>query len=304
MKIKELLDAVKKLNLPRDKYAIFGSATLAVRGLRESPNIDLIVTDELWKDLKEVNKPDDEGFIRFGQVKISNWWFAPTKKTIPVMISEAEDIKGFPFVKLEAVRGYKRLLKTDKDKNDVLLIDKFLNSTSENEPVSLGVSDYSKLIEKYIQETDSILGDSIISMILFGSSARGEAKGSSDLDIFTFYDDTKITRDMINDKLIKIIVNLRKTNEYQELLGKNIYPEIYPFLISKSNSKNYLWVFFDATEQGIILKDTESFASDLVEDLKKKIDKLGGRRVKLSNSKQCWVLYKDFSQVLNKQINI
>lgn len=130
--IKLLLDAVKKLNLPKDKYAIFGSATLAVRGLRESPNIDLIVTDDLWNDLKEINYPNDEGFIRFGQVKISNWWFSPTKKTIPVMISEAEDIKGFPFVKLEEVKNYKSLLKSDKDKNDIVLIDKFLSITRKN----------------------------------------------------------------------------------------------------------------------------------------------------------------------------
>ncbi len=74
--------------------------------------------------------PDEEGFIHIGQIKISNWWFAPTRKDIPTMIKEAEIIDGIPFVRLEEVRDYKAFLNRDKDKNDVRLIDQFLKSNS------------------------------------------------------------------------------------------------------------------------------------------------------------------------------
>lgn len=80
MEIEKLMDQLRKLALPLGDYAVFGSAVLAFLGLREAPNIDVIVKDILWGKLLEKYQPDDEGFIRIGQVKISNWWFAPTKK--------------------------------------------------------------------------------------------------------------------------------------------------------------------------------------------------------------------------------
>lgn len=126
MQIAQLLQQVKDLNLPQNEYAIFGSATLAIRNLRESPNIDLIVTNQLWTKLLETYTPDDEGFIRTKQVKISNWWFAPTKKSITTMINEAEIIEGLPFVKLDDVLSYKQNLNRDKDIIDVKLIKNFL----------------------------------------------------------------------------------------------------------------------------------------------------------------------------------
>ncbi len=45
------LDEVKKLNLPRKKFALFGSAPLAIRGIRENKDIDLIVKKEVWNTL-------------------------------------------------------------------------------------------------------------------------------------------------------------------------------------------------------------------------------------------------------------
>ena len=50
-KFKELLKKVKELNLPQNQYAIFGSGPLAIRGIRDSNDIDLIVKKKLWNKL-------------------------------------------------------------------------------------------------------------------------------------------------------------------------------------------------------------------------------------------------------------
>ncbi len=127
MKIEELVKNLKRQGFPKGEYAVFGSATLAIRGLREAPNIDVIVTNKLWsKLLEDKYAPDEEGFIRIGLIKISNWWFAPTRKDIPTMIKEAEIIDGVPFVRLEEVRDYKAFLNREKDINDIKLIDQYL----------------------------------------------------------------------------------------------------------------------------------------------------------------------------------
>ena len=174
------------------------------------------------------------------------------------MIKEAEIIREVPFVRLEEVRDYKTFVNRDKDKNDVKLIDQFLSTTSKDEPTALGIETYQELLDIFKKEIDKRLGDKILSLVIFGSVSRGEAKGSSDIDMFTFFDDSKIKRSELNEVLISIILDLRKTDEYVKLTDKKIYPEIYPFLISKSKADDYLWVFFDATEQGIIIKDTDN----------------------------------------------
>jgi hypothetical protein len=129
MDIKVLIANLKKESLPIGEYAVFGSAILAVKGLREAPNIDVIVTDKLWEELKDNQEPDEEGFIRRNSIKFSNWWFAPTRKNIPTMIKEAETIEGIPFVKIEEVLDYKKFLNRYKDKKDVELIREFLSTS-------------------------------------------------------------------------------------------------------------------------------------------------------------------------------
>lgn len=302
MKIQELLQAVRDQKFPKGEYAIFGSAVMGVRGIREVPNIDLIVTDTLWKQLLEIHKPDEEGFIRIGAIKISNWWFAPTKKSLPTMIAEVEILHGLPFVKLEDVRAYKAVLNREKDIEDVKLIDQFLAATSPDEPTGLGFETYEKFIDAYKSAVEKQLGDKVIALVLFGSVCRGQAKGSSDIDMFTFFDDKKTTRKEINSTLIKIIIKLRGSKEYLELAERNIYPEVYPFLISESKAKDLLWVFLDVTDHGIVIKDTEKFAVKLIDNVKRQVTKAGGRCVKLPNGKWCWILYRDFKQIREGEV--
>ncbi|MBU4381382.1 hypothetical protein L6255_02740 [Candidatus Parcubacteria bacterium] len=51
MKIDILLEELDKLNLPKDQYAITSSGSLAIRGIREANDLDIIVTPKVWKEL-------------------------------------------------------------------------------------------------------------------------------------------------------------------------------------------------------------------------------------------------------------
>jgi len=46
-----LLEELKKLNFPKDKYAVFGSGPLAIRNIREAHDLDVIVTHDFFQEL-------------------------------------------------------------------------------------------------------------------------------------------------------------------------------------------------------------------------------------------------------------
>lgn len=125
------LEELKKLNLPKDKFAVFGSGVLAIHGIRENKDIDLIVKKDLWRDLTKkypLYKEEDPGFvprIRIGNIEIFDNW--PPFKELDTLIDSADIINGIRFVKLEFVLKWKKNFNREKDQNDVKLIEEFLS---------------------------------------------------------------------------------------------------------------------------------------------------------------------------------
>lgn len=124
----KFLDELEKLNLPRDKFAIFGSGPLAIRDIREINDLDIIVKPDLWEELKRKYPIEDEekGLIKIGNIEVyKKWgnWF----KDIRQFIDEADIIQGFRFVKLERVLQWKKAMNREKDKKDIQLINNYLN---------------------------------------------------------------------------------------------------------------------------------------------------------------------------------
>lgn len=137
-----IIDVVKDLNLPLGGYAVFGSAIMDVYGLKQSNDIDLILSDELFDDLQKSS--DWETIMKNPDI---NWQGLVCKKDSPIeieafkyfpnpnyngdfteMIIEATIIDGIPFVSIEKVLEWKKSLAREKDLNDVKLIDNFMSS--------------------------------------------------------------------------------------------------------------------------------------------------------------------------------
>ena len=64
------LQELDKLELSKDTYAITGSGPLAIRGLRLADDIDILVKNIIWEELKKKYTPYDEKHIRIGNIEI------------------------------------------------------------------------------------------------------------------------------------------------------------------------------------------------------------------------------------------
>jgi len=117
------LDELEELNLPKNKFAVFGSGSLAIRGLREANDLDIIVKEDLWEELEKKFKVEDQEnpVIKVKNIEIYKSW-KPWFDDINELIDKADIIQGLRFVKLDKVLEWKKKMGREKDLKDIKLI--------------------------------------------------------------------------------------------------------------------------------------------------------------------------------------
>ena len=119
------LEELKKLNLPVDQYAVFGSGPMAIRELRENEDIEILVKPELWEKLAKEHKLVRDDLIIIGNINIFKHW-EPWLKNRDELIDTADIIDGIRFVKLEYVLEWKKKMGRGKDQKDIELIEEYM----------------------------------------------------------------------------------------------------------------------------------------------------------------------------------
>lgn len=132
------LNELEKLNLPNDDFAIFGSAPLVIRNIKETnKDLDIIVKKSLWNELIkkypvtiQVVENKQYEFIIIGNIELSYTLIGVNGINPKTIVDKADIISGYRFVKLEDVKFCKLCWNRDKDINDIKLIDQYLNKYS------------------------------------------------------------------------------------------------------------------------------------------------------------------------------
>ena len=137
MDIKVLLSELKKLDLPKDKFAITSSGPLGIKGIREINDLDIIVCPDLWNELSEkykVIKENNFESICIGNIQIlgkGSWFTDPQFGDTISNIKNAEIIEGYRWVQLNQILEIKRHKTRPKDVEDVQLIERYLLENSK-----------------------------------------------------------------------------------------------------------------------------------------------------------------------------
>ncbi|MGM0482830.1 MAG: hypothetical protein ACQEP6_03150, partial [Patescibacteria group bacterium] len=134
--IYELLDKLANLELPDTEYVIYGSGPMAIRGIREANDLDVVVTDRLFGELSQRHGNDDPDklVLEGGDIDIY-----PTRNSLfdepEKVIERAETIEGFRFALLEDIISWKEKVGREKDLVDVKTIEKYLNRSFESDQI-------------------------------------------------------------------------------------------------------------------------------------------------------------------------
>jgi len=128
-KMQKLLIELKKLKLPIKEFSVFGSGPIAIRGLKEPGDLDIIVTESLWNELKEkyeLIKKKGYEYLTINGIDIFHDW-THQDYDLDKLIKESEIIEGIRFVKLKEVLEWKKRRNNPKDKQDIKLIEEYLS---------------------------------------------------------------------------------------------------------------------------------------------------------------------------------
>lgn len=128
----EKINKVLSLELPEDKYCVYGGFVLELLGIRKSDDIDIIVKDGLWNKLKQEYSEniyfDEKGErINLGD-DIEIWeHLNPHVKNHEEIIDNSEEIKKIKTISLDDLVEFKKSYGRAKDLKDIDSIKEYKN---------------------------------------------------------------------------------------------------------------------------------------------------------------------------------
>ncbi|MEM4616765.1 MAG: nucleotidyltransferase domain-containing protein [Archaeoglobaceae archaeon] len=148
---------------------------------------------------------------------------------------------------------------------------------------------YKSILEKLLEALKEKYNERLISVVLFGSVARGEARRDSDIDLLLVIEGLPKSRLKRQEEFLEVESNLVEMIEALE----DYTIEISPIMKTPDEVAKYPPILLDMVEDAIILHDRNDFFKNLIEDLRKKLEKLGAKRVRMGK-KWFWILKPDY----------
>jgi predicted nucleotidyltransferase len=144
-----------------------------------------------------------------------------------------------------------------------------------------------------VNSLKSILKENLVSVVLFGSVARGEAEEGSDIDLLLVAKEFKSSSSRF-DNFNKIEKELKASKEYRELKEKKLGTLISPLPLTPEEIKKNPPILLDLVTDGIIVYDTDNFMKECITNLRKRLEEKGARKIFLGKRRWYWDLKPDY----------
>ncbi|MEM2965118.1 MAG: nucleotidyltransferase domain-containing protein [Candidatus Bathyarchaeia archaeon] len=150
---------------------------------------------------------------------------------------------------------------------------------------------YRSLAHGLLQGLLKVFKDRLISFVLYGSVARGDARRDSDLDVLL------VVKRLPKSRFKRLDLFRRAEEELEPLLDKMLdrgyAVMISPIMKSMEEALRMSPIYLDMVEDATIVYDKGGFFVGILQRLKERLDELGSERVWVGR-RWYWRLKRDF----------
>ncbi|ADX84548.1 nucleotidyltransferase domain-containing protein [Saccharolobus islandicus] len=149
---------------------------------------------------------------------------------------------------------------------------------------------YITLLNNMVKIMKEEFKDDLISVVLYGSVARGDNRNDSDVDLLI------IIKNLPKDSMLKRIrlfeTKVEDKLNLDEFWKNGYYISLSPILKTPEEAEKISPLYLDMVYDAIILYDKNQFFTKILQKLKERLKELGAERVRIGK-KWYWVLKKD-----------
>jgi len=150
---------------------------------------------------------------------------------------------------------------------------------------------YRDLVEGLLEALREILDGGLVSVVVFGSVARGEAREDSDVDLLI------VARDLPASRARRVRLFESAEDKIESLLerlhSQGIHCYLSPVILTPEEASRIPALFLDMVEDAVVVYDPGGFFVNLLERLTRRLRELGAERVRLGK-KWYWRLKRDY----------
>ncbi len=138
-------------------------------------------------------------------------------------------------------------------------------------------------LREFRQLLERVWGEELVSLVLFGSQARGEAGPTSDIDLLIIK--KGLPRSRFDRTLMVFHLAQTVSEDFAYRLSK--------VLLTPEEAEETKPYYLDMTEEAVILFDRGDFFKGVMDRLRQRMRELGSRRVRDSDGNPYWILKPD-----------
>ncbi len=153
----------------------------------------------------------------------------------------------------------------------------------------LEYEDYKQILNRFKQLLLKRSGENLLSIVLYGSVARGTAGNESDIDLLIILRDAPDVYYKRLEPVIEIELKLRESASETTCAA----PIFSTIILSKEEAMENRNIFLDMIDASVILYDKDSFFKNRLNELKKRLLYLGAKKVVLEDKTWYWNLKPD-----------
>jgi len=150
---------------------------------------------------------------------------------------------------------------------------------------------YSIVLKALVEKLFERFRDDLISVVVFGSVARGEARKESDLDLLL------VIRNLPRSRFRRQDLFMEVEEELEELLRRleeeGYMVDFSPILKTPEEAMRISPLYLDMVYDAIILFDRDEFFKKVLDRLRKRLEELGAKRIRLGKL-WYWVLKEKY----------